>query len=88
MQKELFLLAAIGVAVGLLSAYYYLQFVASFQFEEQNRITPTRCALSEDGRLAVTFVEAGLWVSPLLGPAMLPFFAVVAEAASIAGASR
>ena len=60
MQKELFLLAAVGIAVGLLSAYYYLQFVASFQFEEQNRIVPTRCILSQDERLAVTYVEAAL----------------------------
>lgn len=85
MQKELFLLAAIGIAVGLLSAYYYLQFVASFQFEEQNRIVPTRSTLSRDERLAVTYIEATLWVAPLLGPTILPVFQVISEAAVTCG---
>jgi NADH-quinone oxidoreductase subunit N len=87
MQKELFLLAGIGIAVGLLSAYYYLQFVTSFQFEEQNRVIPARCALSEDERLTVSYVEAALWISPFLGPTILPVFQVIAEAASVCAAA-
>ena len=60
MQKKLFIFAATALGSGLLSAYYYLQFVTSFQFEEQNRVVPTRCFLSQDDRTAVTFLEATL----------------------------
>jgi len=85
MQKELFFLAAVGVGVGLLSAYYYLQFVVSFQFEERNRIVPTRAMLSREGRTAVAFVEACLWISPALSPQLLPVFAIAADAAVTSG---
>jgi len=82
MQKELFFLAAVGIGVGLLSAYYYLQFVVSFQFEEQNRVVPTRCLLSRRDRAALTAAEACLWVAPALAPLALPLFQMIAEAAS------
>jgi len=59
MQKDLILLAIIGIAVGLLSAYYYLQFITTTQFEEQYRIIPTRSILPASGRTAVTLIEAG-----------------------------
>jgi NADH:ubiquinone oxidoreductase subunit 2 (subunit N) len=80
--KYLYIPAAIGVAVSLLGAYYYLQFVTTALFEAVNRVYPIRVLLPARVRIFVPTLEAILLLSPLSAPLIIAAMSAIVIAVS------
>lgn len=52
--------AVVALGVSLIGAYYYLRFIKTFWFEEDNEVKPIRCNLSATQRAAVVAAETVL----------------------------
>jgi len=60
MEKGLFVPVIIGLAVSLVTAYYYLRIIKTFWFEEDIAIKPSVLLLSSEQRTLLSILEATL----------------------------
>jgi len=60
MNKGLFVPVAVGLAVSLITAYYYLRIIKTFWFEEDIAVKAPLVLLSSTQRMLLSLLEASL----------------------------